>query len=69
MTVSYFTFIQQEIIESFSLSSLASSPNSLLSEIETWAGNNLWLTKYICQAIVDCRCFIPSGMEAIVVEK
>ena len=69
MTVSYFTFIQQEIIESFSLSSLAGSPNSLLSAIETWAGHNLWLTKYICQAIVNSRCFIPSGMEAVLVEK
>ncbi len=69
MIIWYFTLIQEEIIESFSLNSLAGSPNSLLSEIETWAGHNLWLTKYICQALVDSRCFIPSGMEAVLVEK
>ncbi|MDJ0650640.1 MAG: hypothetical protein QNJ60_18260 [Xenococcaceae cyanobacterium MO_188.B19] len=60
---------QQEIIQFFHLESLAGSLDSLVSEIVTWAGNNLWLTKYICQAIVDYRCFIPSGMEAVLVEK
>ena len=60
---------QQEIIRLFHLESLVVSPDSLVSEILTWTGNNLWLTKYICQAIVDHRCFIPSGMEAVLVEK
>ena len=60
---------QQEIIQFFNLESLVSCPDSLVSEIVTWAGNNLWLTKYICQAIVDYSCFIPSGMEAVLVEK
>ncbi len=69
MTISKFTLLQQEIIESFSLNSLAASPDCLLSEIETWTGNNFWLTKYICQAIADSSCFIPSGMEAVLVEK
>ena len=62
-------FYPQKNIESFSLESLAASPDSLLSEIEAWTGNNLWLNKYICQVIADYNYFIPSGMEAVLVER
>ena len=69
MVISNLKSSQEEIIQFFHLDSLAGSPNSLLSEIETWTGNNLWLSKYICQIIADSKCFIPSGMEAVLVEK
>ena len=67
--ISNLTLAQQEIIQSFDLKTRAGSPDSLVTEILTWTGHNLLLTKYLCQIIADNNYFIPSGMEAALVEK
>ena len=67
--ISNLKFSQQQIIQSCHLEKLAGSYDSLVTEILSWTGNNLVLTKYICQTIADANYFIPSGMEAALVEK
>lgn len=67
--ISNLKFSQQEIIQSFHLENLAGSPDSLVTEILSWTGNNIVLTKYLCQTIAKAKYFIPSGMEAALVEK
>ncbi len=67
--ISTLKFSQQKIIQSCHFETLAGSPDSLVTEILSWTGNNIVFTKCICQTIADANYFIPSGMEAALVEK
>ena len=63
------TNFRQKIIQSFHLDSKSGSPDSLVTEILSWTGQDTLLIRYLCQIIVDANYFIPSGMEAALVEK
>ena len=60
---------QQEMIKSLHLETKSGSPYSLLKEVFEWTGGHPLLTRRLCQVISEARYFIPSGMEAILVEK
>ncbi|MDJ0691930.1 MAG: hypothetical protein QNJ41_25950 [Xenococcaceae cyanobacterium MO_188.B32] len=60
---------QQEIIKSLHLETKSASPYSLLKEVFEWTGGHPLLTRRLCQVISDADYFIPSGMEATLVEK
>ena len=60
---------QQEIVKSLHLETKSGSPYSLLKEVFEWTGGHPLLTRRLCQVISDANYFVPSGMEAVVVEK
>ncbi len=60
---------RKKIIQSFDLESKSGSPDSLVTEILSWTGQDALLIRYLCQIITDANYFIPSGMEAALVEK
>ena len=60
---------QQEIIKSLHLETKSASPYCLLKEVFKWTGGHRLLTRRLCQVISDADYFIPSGMEATLVEK
>ena len=60
---------QQEIIKSLHLETKSGSPYSLLKEVFDWTGGHPLLTRQLCQVISNANYFIPSGMEATLVEK
>ena len=60
---------QQEIIKSLHLATKSGSPDSLLQEVFSWTGGHPFLTRQLCQVIAESNDFIPSGREAMLVEK
>ena len=59
----------QEIIKSLHLETKSGSPYALLKEVFEWTGGHPLLTRRLCQVIAEANYFIPSGMEATLVEK
>ena len=59
----------QEIIKSLHLETKSGSPYTLLKEVFEWTGGHPLLTRRVCQVIAEANYFIPSGMEATLVEK
>ena len=59
----------QEIIKSLHLETKSGSPYALLKEVFEWTGGHPLLTRRLCQVIAEAKYFIPSGMEAVLVEK
>ena len=59
----------QEIIKSLHLATKSGSPYSLLQEVCSWTGGHPFLTRQLCQVVAESNDFIPSGREAIWLEK
>ena len=59
----------QALIKSLNLEAKSADPYSLLKEVFDWTGRHPLLTGQLCQAIAKANYFIPSGREALWVEK